>query len=200
MAGADRKKPALIGGLIVGVLSLLPYIKAGNYCFCLWALVGGAVAAKLLIDRSPEPLTAAEGATIGLMAGLIGGGMYLLIDAPLTALNIGTAINTFKDYPGLPPEARVFYEKIQQSLALKVIVSFLGVFLAAVVLVAFTVLGGLLGVVLFEKRKGQAPPPPPPQYPPPYSPNYPPTPPPSAPPPGGYGGESGGESGGEPPV
>src|SRR6185503_6055931 len=86
MAEVDRKQPALIGGLIVGVLSVLPLIDAGNFCCCLWALVGGVVAAKLLIDRSPQPVKSGDGAMVGLLAGAIGGAIHIIIGVPLNAL------------------------------------------------------------------------------------------------------------------
>ena len=53
MPEPDRNQPALIGGLIAGLLSVLPVVQAANMCCCLWAWVGGATTAKLYIDRSP---------------------------------------------------------------------------------------------------------------------------------------------------
>ena len=202
--GVDWKKPAFIGGLIVGVLSLIPIVNYANCCFCLWALVGGAVAAKMLIDVSVEPLTSSDGAKIGLFAGLIGGGIYVVIGGPLAALSMDTAYSTFSARSDLPPEALRFIQQLQQNVALKVVVCFIGAIIGAIFLAGFTTLGGLIGVALFEKRKGNDMPPPPPQYPPPpppqyppqyprqYPPNYPPSappPPPSAPPSDNEGGE-----------
>ena len=40
-------QPALVGGLVMGVLTALPIISAGNLCCCLWVLSGGAVAAYM---------------------------------------------------------------------------------------------------------------------------------------------------------
>ncbi len=84
MPEVDKKQPALIGGLIVGVLSSLPVVNIGNYCCCLWALLGGALAAKLLIDRSPQPVKPGDGAAIGAMAGGIGAVISLIIGIPLS--------------------------------------------------------------------------------------------------------------------
>ncbi len=199
MEEVDRKKPALVGGLIVAVLSLIPYVNLANCCFCLWALVGGIVATKLLIDRSPQQVKSGDGAMIGLLAGLVGAAIFVVIDAPLTALRINPVLTNFASNPQFPPEVRDFFEQVRGSLGLRVLLSFISVFIAALFLMGFTVLGGLLGVALFEKRKGETAPPPPPQYPPQYPPPYPPSypsttpPPPSAPPPG-EGGEPGGGS------
>ena len=38
-------QPALYGGLVMGVLSALPLISAGNFCCCMWVISGGLVAA-----------------------------------------------------------------------------------------------------------------------------------------------------------
>ena len=78
MGGADRKQPALIGGVIVGVLSIIPFLD-NVFCCCLWALLGGIVAAKVLVDRSPRPVLPADGAMVGLLAGAVGGAIHLLI-------------------------------------------------------------------------------------------------------------------------
>ena len=42
----DKLKPALIGGVILGILSALPAV---NTCCCIWALVGGLIAANIYI-------------------------------------------------------------------------------------------------------------------------------------------------------
>jgi hypothetical protein len=49
---ADRTQPALFGGLVMGVLSALPIVSAGNWCCCLWVVSGGLVAQ----DRPPDAL------------------------------------------------------------------------------------------------------------------------------------------------
>ena len=53
----DQSKPYLVGGLVMGILSVIPLISAGNTCCCLWAWVGGAIAAKLLVDKKTSLLT-----------------------------------------------------------------------------------------------------------------------------------------------
>jgi hypothetical protein len=163
MAEVDSKKPALIGGLIVGLLSALPFVQMANLCFCLWAVVGGAVAAKLLIDRSPQYLTSREGAKIGVLAGLIGGAIYFVIEAPITIWQIDRVIESASLYPFVSEEGKALYDRILQNAPLKIMLAIFFAFVGAIFLVGFSTLGGILGVVLFEKRKEM---PPPPQYPP----------------------------------
>ena len=65
-------QPALIGGVVMGVLSALPIITAGNVCCCLWVVSGGVVAAYLLQQNQTTPITPGDGALVGLLAGLVG--------------------------------------------------------------------------------------------------------------------------------
>jgi hypothetical protein len=172
MDDLEWKKPALIGGLICGVLSAAPWVSFFNLCLCLWAWIGGGVAAKLLIDRSPRIVTAKDGARIGLYSGLIGGAIVLLIAMPLTLWQMDRILQSMIDIMKNSPEAQSFYMRIQGDPTLKVMFSFIIAFINSVLVLGFTVLGGLLGVALFEKRRDQ-PPQYSPGYPPPYPPNYP---------------------------
>ena len=67
-----KLQPALFGGLFIGVLSALPIINIGNCC-CLWVIGGGVLATYLMQQNHPYPISAADGALVGLLAGLIGG-------------------------------------------------------------------------------------------------------------------------------
>ena len=57
----NKLKPALLGGLIVGILSSIPFV---NYCCCIWALAGGGLATFLYIKSSPTPIRPGEDAII----------------------------------------------------------------------------------------------------------------------------------------
>ena len=142
----NKLKPALLGGLIVGVLSAIPFI---NYCCCIWTLGGGVLAAYLYIKSSPTPVKIGDGAIVGGLAGVIGGVIYFVLSLP---------INIFFGMAAM--EAQLERSGIQlpfSGMVLLIISSLLG----AVILAVLTALGGLLGVAIFEKRKdGVAPPPP----------------------------------------
>src|SRR5262245_4223794 len=85
----DWKQPALVGGMIAGLLSLIPGVNIANCCFCAWLLVGGAIAAKMLINRTSRPVKNGEGAQVGAIAGLIAAGIYFVISLALVFLGIG---------------------------------------------------------------------------------------------------------------
>lgn len=165
MAQVDYKKPALIGGAIVGLLSVMPILQILSSCFCLWAWVGGAVAAKLLINGSSQPLTSREGAKVGLMAGLFGALIYFVIETPVAYWQLPAMMDTAAKIVK-EEQAVAFYNKIGQTQSLRIIFSILFTFIGALFTTGFTVLGGMLGVKLFEKRQNQFPPSPPYNYPP----------------------------------
>ena len=57
---------------MAGVLSSLPVINLGNACCCLWIVSGGVIAAYVMQQDQQTPLTPADGALVGLLAGLLG--------------------------------------------------------------------------------------------------------------------------------
>jgi hypothetical protein len=144
----SKLKPALLGGLVVGLLSAIPFI---NYCCCIWGLGGGALAAYLYIKDSPVPVRSGEGATLGGLAGIVGALIYLVIGVPIAYLLAGAQ--------GLEEQLARSGVTIPFSGALLVI---LGGIIGAILLVILSILGGVIGVAIFEKRKGFVPPPPPP--------------------------------------
>jgi hypothetical protein len=191
----DWKQPALIGGVIAGLLSVIPGISLANCCFCAWLLVGGAIAAKMLINRAPRPVKSGEGAQVGAMAGLIAAGVYLVVSIPLIIFAVGERFQQallgrlaeWSSNPDLQEMMRKAMELSANQTSAQRLVSALPILIVfAVLSVGFSTLGGLLGVALFEKRRDQ---PPPPQYPPGYPPQYPPQ---YPPPSGGSGGDQGG--------
>jgi len=64
----NKLKPALLGGLIVGLLSAIPFI---NYCCCIWAIGGGALAGFLYIKSSPTPVPTGDGAIVASLGGTV---------------------------------------------------------------------------------------------------------------------------------
>lgn len=152
--------PALVGGAVAGALSLLPGFLQPNafvvlsFLCVVWALIGGALAANLYIKRSPSPVRPGEGAVVGLLAGFIGAAIYLILDTPVAYAIHGEYIELVSSQQPNKISAGAFF-------ALTGIAG-------AVTIIGFSVLGGLIGVAMFEKRRGaqhiSMPPPPPPGY------------------------------------
>jgi hypothetical protein len=195
---APKLLPALLGGLFIGVLSSLPFIKAGNICCCLWVVAGGALAALLMQQNTPRPVTLGEGALVGLFAGLFGtvvwiawgvASMLIFSSTPFDMAEFQRAMN---EAEGMTPEAREALESLTPGVILAV-----GAVIWFVVSVLFATIGGVLGALIFKKKdpNAGAPPAPPtptftpptftppagPLSPPPFTPPPPPSPPPAPP-------------------
>ncbi|MEO6008022.1 MAG: hypothetical protein ABIU38_08170 [Vicinamibacteraceae bacterium] len=150
--------PALAGGLFIGVLSSLPYIKGGNVCCCLWVISGGALAAWLMQQNTPRPITVGEGAVVGLLSGLVGTvvwiawgivGLVLFSSSPFDMADFQRAMT--EGGRDVPPEAREALENLSPAVILVV-----GGVIWSVVSMAFATLGGLLGALIFRRKGGPA--------------------------------------------
>jgi len=172
----DHSKAYVVGGLVMGILSVIPFVNAGNLCCCLWAWVGGAIAAKLLVDGSAQPVTVQEGAKIGLYAGALGAFIRIVIGLPIELVTLpymleamGNAAQSLDNSQLLEFVQAMKDEMSGRSLGSQILGMIPGTLIGAMFLLGFTVLGGMVGVKLFEKRQNQVPPPPPSQWQPPQS-------------------------------
>jgi hypothetical protein len=146
----NKLKPALLGGLIVGVLSSIPVL---NYCCLIWSIGGGVLAGFLYIKSSPVPVKIGEGALIGVLSGIIGAILYFIIGVPIAYFISGGNIDAALRGAGL---------QLPAGLSGLMIFVISGLVVGAFLLV-FSIIGGLISVPIFEKRKDALPPPPPPQ-------------------------------------
>jgi uncharacterized protein YacL len=160
MVETDRNHPALIGGLIVGILSTLPFVKLGNLVFCMWAVLGGAVAVRLYIQRSEKRVTHAEGARVAAQAGLLGAVINIFIGMPIELAMLPAGLRGLEGYVASMPanqqqQVKDVLELLRGMTTGEIVLGFLlpVALLGATILFAFTVLGGVLGVTLFEKRR-----------------------------------------------
>ncbi len=159
----DKLKPAIIGGVIVGILSAIPAV---NTCCCIWALVGGLIAANMYIKASPNPVTPADGAIVGAIAGAIGVVLIFVVGIPLQLI-FGTAMMSMMSsiMQNADPSQAAQMRDMMAAQGLGIGRAIINAFMYGITAVIFSAVGGLLGVALFEKRKGGpgVPPPPPPQ-------------------------------------
>ena len=109
-----------------------------------------------------QALRSSDGAILGVLAGLIGGAIVIVIGIPVD-LVVGTAMKTmmanFVESIN-PAQAQMMRQQIAAGSTIAG--SIVNQLIAAVVLFIFAIIGGLLGVPIFEKRKGNMTPPPPP--------------------------------------
>src|SRR6266496_5208360 len=106
-------KPALIGGVALGILSAIPVVNMVNCFCCAWVIGGGILAANLYVKGSVEAVTLGRGLVLGLLTGAIGGVIDTIFSIPLhmimASMGAGAlsrferVVDQMKDFP---PEAR----------------------------------------------------------------------------------------------
>lgn len=161
-------KPALIGGVLLGVLSALPVVGMVNCLCCAWVIAGGVLAANLYVKSSPMAVTLGTGALLGLITGAIGAVVDTVFTIPLhialstAGMGVAQQVRQAAEQLPLPPETR------QTLLGLVSAGGGTGIFFAVlsglfklVLYSLIATIGGALGVAIFEKRKPGVPPVPP---------------------------------------
>jgi hypothetical protein len=76
----DFLRPAITGGIFLGVLSTVPFFNLG--C-CLWLLAGGGMAAFLVNRQRPGKLKLGDGALAGVSSGLVGTIVSTILSIPI---------------------------------------------------------------------------------------------------------------------
>lgn len=144
----NRMKSAVIGGSVAGVLSIIPVIGS---CCCLWAIGGGVLAVYLYLKEARVPMTPADGATLGAIAGGVAAAISLIIGLPI-AMIFGAAAMT-----------DAFQRANVQIPFTGVALMVVSTIIRAVIILALAAVGGLIGAAIFGKQgTGGAPTPPPP--------------------------------------
>jgi len=163
----SKLMPALYGGIIMGVISGVPFLNIVNCLCCAGLLLGGFMAVffyKKDLTAAMPPLTSGDGVQLGALAGLIGAIVANLLDAILltTVGNISgemiydfiSSLDFFKE---MPPDAM---EQMEEGLRETGIKAF-NVILSLILYPIFGLLGGLIGYSVFKPKSGVVPPPPP---------------------------------------
>ena len=155
----NKLKPALMAGGALGLLLILtvvvsavPALGLAGCCNCLWPIAAGMLGTMFYVRSSPTPATPLDGAIVGALAGAIGGLMYLIIGLPISYFLTGVE--------AIDMQVRQFNPDFPLSGAILLVI---GGIVGFVVFIILSTLGGLIGVPIFEKRKGNAIPPTPPQ-------------------------------------
>jgi hypothetical protein len=161
-------QPALLGGVVIGVLSALPIINNANIS-CAWILFCGAQAAYLKHQKHPEPIQAGDGAIVGLLAGIAGSFVWLILSIPISIviapLQSQMSQRVLRNASDMAPELRQLLESMSGGPAIGIGLLF-GFFVMLIVSTLFGMLGGLFGAMMFRKSQPPVVPPPIPPIPP----------------------------------
>jgi hypothetical protein len=163
MNGNALLRPALWGALVIGVLSGLPVVQAGNCCCCAWIVSGGMLAAYLLQSNTPAPITMGDGALVGLLAGLLGAFVNLVVSVPMNIVMGPVQQRMFQrlleSQPDMPDNVRHVFDNMGGSTVgvIGILVGFITMLVLGAI---FASLGGLLGAFFFKKKDLPVQPPP----------------------------------------
>ena len=156
----DFVRPALAGGVFLGMLSSLPLISAGNCLCCMWVVGGGGLATSLLSKQQPgRRLTFGDGAFAGVFSGLFGAMIATLVSIPIKILSapfiasqqdsIDKAIRDIPELQGpmLDLMRRVLSPEISGVTVLTTFITNL------IVYALFAMVGGILMIAYLSKKR-----------------------------------------------
>ena len=155
-AGPMLTKPALMAGVLLGVLSAMPYV---SFCCLLWVAGGGVLAVYFLRTETPGSISAGTGASLGLLTGLFGSLVWQVLEVLLILVSgeegMRRARETIADMEGLPPE---FLESLEQAMEffgdpLHPVFLLFSLLIKLILCGILTTLGGVLGAYLFGQNR-----------------------------------------------
>jgi hypothetical protein len=158
VANLDFVQPALTGGMLLGLLSSLPFISAGNIFCCMWVLAGGGLAAYMLTQQRPGGISYGDGAFVGVLSGLIGAVVATIVSIPLRLLAPGifesmrAALETaLSETPELQGPFRDFMLRVASPEVSALTLGFT-FFTNLVQFALFAMIGGILMVALMRRK------------------------------------------------
>jgi hypothetical protein len=149
----------LVGALVMGVLSSLPLISVGNVCCCLWVISGGVAAAYALQQGQADPITPADGAFVGFLAGIAGAVVYVVVSVPLDMLIGPMEREMVRRFIENTSGAEGFRDYADRAdLIAAPVRALLGFVMMLFVGAIFSTIGGVLGALMFKKAPAPAQP------------------------------------------
>ena len=154
--GSSLTRPALMAGVLLGVLSAMPYV---NTCCLLWVAGAGVLAVYFLRTETTGLIASGTGASLGLLTGLFGSLVWQFLEILVKLVSgpedLREAQEEIGRIEGLPPE---FVEALEKAMEFMrdpldpvfIIVSLLTKLILCGIL---TTLGGVLGAYLFGKSR-----------------------------------------------
>jgi hypothetical protein len=166
----NKLMPALYGGIIMGVISGLPFLNLLN-CFCCAGILLGGFLAVLFYTREAAPgtlqLTSGDALQLGVLAGVFGA----FIETALNAAVLGSVGNVVGETlrqvlegmaDQIPSEV---FDQIDRAFggiaAFTPIAIFFSFIKSIIINPVFGLLGGLIGYAVFKPKPAAVPPQPP---------------------------------------
>lgn len=145
---------ALLPGIILGELSVIPHIRTCNFCCFVWVVLGGALSA-MLFARENREIKAGQGAITGFLAGIIGALVSLVGSILLEfVFKAGSAIEiqNILSESEIDPIVENILTNVFANPWLTISMNFIG---WLVINSIMATLGGLLAGAIIEKRRSK---------------------------------------------
>ncbi|MDH3253165.1 MAG: hypothetical protein OEM41_10265 [Ignavibacteria bacterium] len=172
----DKLLPALYGGIIIGVISAVPFLNWVNCCCCAGVMLGGFLSVLFYKNDLPPSvvLTNGDALQLGALAGLFGAvigtgvnALFLSLLGNISGESLAEILHGFEGV--IPPEA---FDGLEEGILhadrigpIAILWSFAT---SLVIDPLFGLLGGLIGYSVFKPKQPPqvSPPAPPPMIPP----------------------------------
>lgn len=150
--------PSLIGGALIGLLSSLPIIAAGNCFCCMWVLIGGLLAGKYYC-KSLAPgieFKSGDGAVVGLLSGIFGALFATFISYVFQSMgmqNMDFIQQILDSSDEIPNELESLLREMQTRGGLTTAMAFIQLMMRMFTFSLFGMLGGILSTRFFKNTK-----------------------------------------------
>lgn len=145
--------------MLLGLLSSIPVVNAGNCLCCMWVLLGGGVATVLLTRQRPLNLiTYGDGAFAGVLSGAFGAVIGTMVQTAVHALTARfmesqqQQIENILNQVGMEPPMRDWVLRVTSGEISTFTVAFT-FFSNLIVFSLFAMIGGILAVAILKKRE-----------------------------------------------
>ena len=152
----DKIRPALFGGLTIAIISTVPVLSFVNCFCCAGVILGGFLSVyfynKSVLELKEIELTHSDGIILGLMAGGFGA-IIGTIFSSLIGTNLQQQIEKMMQFSDeFPPEFLDALDMLSQHQEGFGLIA-LGLMMSLIIDCIFGMLGGILGVTLFSRKK-----------------------------------------------
>ncbi len=149
----SKLMPAIWGGMVIGVISGVPFLSWIN-CACCAGVMAGGVLAVYLFRRDLDPryhMDMSDGAQLGLLAGIFGAVMATALGQLFATMSFEMVRKIISTYLQ-DPEVEVLFDRFRPDAMAKGLI-FISLFFNLIFYSIFGLIGGLIGVSWYGKSK-----------------------------------------------
>ena len=152
MSNEGYARPAIISGIIAGLLSTVPFINLVNLLCCLLVIIGGVIGVYLLSTKVDRKITYGDGAIVGFFSGLVAAVISTIIHAIFLVIGLNIAMIVLERLWDIIPDFE-YYGDIAAAAKLGAGFVVLCLLSSILLFAFFGAVGGIIGTAMFAKKK-----------------------------------------------